>query len=206
MSTHGNDAQMVMGQQESAQFEQATTGSNSVDIVHGKLRHHTDILKRIAHQRGKQLQFSIKPGSDDTIFWKGIVQIECRKVIAATQRVCSMRHLSLRQYISVYKEITDQVNNLAPASPGGTAAPLNLCASIILHEAEQKSLPLEDECCICMQNEAKTIMPCTHKAKCKGSSEAWELTDAPDSSEFTSEMKDVLVGIADRKSRRTFDT
>ncbi|XP_052800399.1 RING finger protein 141-like [Mya arenaria] len=239
---------MVMGQQESAQFEQATTGSNSVDIVHGKLRHHTDILKRIARlsykefvdslselnritstftdQRGKQLQFSIKPGSDDTIFWKGIVQIECRKVIAATQRVCSMRHLSLRQYISVYKEITDQVNNLAPASPGGTAAPLNLCASIILHEAEQKSLPLEDECCICMQNEAKTIMPCTHKfcenccrewtdthnscpicrAKCKGSSEAWELTDAPDSSEFTSEMKDVLVGIADRKSRRTFDT
>ncbi|KAH3882485.1 RING finger protein 141-like [Dreissena polymorpha] len=225
-----------MGQQES------TVPETAVSIVHGKLLHHSDILKRIAtlsykefvdslrelneitstftDNHGKQLQFSVKPGTDETIFWKATIQIECKKILAVNKRICSVRNMGLRQYIAVYKEITEQVNNLPPANPG--TIPFNLSASVILDEAEScHSLPLEDECCICMQNEAKTIMPCTHKfcencckewtdvhnncpicrANCPSSADTWELTDPPDSSEFSSEMKDVLVGIADRKSR-----
>ncbi|XP_045176251.2 RING finger protein 141-like [Mercenaria mercenaria] len=226
-----------MGQQGS------THDRHTVDIVHGKLKQHSEILRRIAKlsykefrdsltelnevtstftdQHGKQLHFNIVSGTDDTILWKGTVKIQCRKVLPGTNRVCSVRDLSIRQYIMVYKEITEQVANLQPATPGGTAARIDICASMILDEAEHKSLEVEDECCICMQNEAKTILPCTHKfcenccrewtdthctcpicrAKVASSADTWELTDPPDSTEYATEVREVLVGIADRHSR-----
>lgn len=227
-----------MGQQGS------TPDTHTVDIVHGKLKQQVEILRRIARlsykefrdsvtelnqvtssftdQHGKQLQFSILTGTDDTVIWKGTVRIQCKKVHPDSGRVCSVRDLSLRQYIMVYKEITEQVSNLPPARPGGTAARIDICASMILEEAESKSLELEEECCICMQNEAKTIMPCAHKfcencckewtdahstcpicrATVDSSADTWVLTDAPDSTEYATEVREVLVGIADRQSKK----
>lgn len=228
----------TMGQQGS------THDGNTVDIIQGKLKQQSEILKRMAKlsykefrdsltelnhvtssftdQHGKQLQFNIVPGSDDTILWKGTVKIQCRKIIPGSNRVCSVRDLSLRQYIMVYKEITEQVSNLPPATPGRSATRIDICASMILEEVQHQSLELEDECCICMQNEAKTIMPCTHKfcencckewtdthlscpicrAQVTSSADTWVMTDPPDSSEYASEVREVLVGIADRHPRR----
>lgn len=213
-----------------------------VDVIQGKLKHHAEILTRMAKlsykefkdsvmelnhitssiidKHGKQLQFSIKGGSDDTILWKATVRVECRKVQAHSNKVWGRRDLTLRHYILVYKEITDQVNNLPPATPGGTATQVDICASMILRDTEH-SLELEDECCICMQNAAKTILPCAHKfcenccrewtdlqhtcPVCRenvaSSNDTWELTDVPDSSEYATEVRDVLVGIADRHAR-----
>lgn len=56
------------------------------------------------------------------------------QVHSQTGKVCSVRDLGLRQYIMVYKEITEHVADLPPATPGGTAAPFSLTASIILNE------------------------------------------------------------------------
>ncbi|XP_060570922.1 RING finger protein 141-like isoform X1 [Ruditapes philippinarum] len=227
-----------MGQQGS------THDHHTVDTVHGKLKQHSEILRRIAKlsykefkdsvtelnqvtssftdQHGKQLQFNVVSGSDDTILWKGTVKVECKKVLPRTNKECSVRYLSLRQYIMVYKEITEQVSNLQPASPGGSAARIDICASMILDEAEHKSLELEEECCICMTNEAKTILPCAHKfcenccrewmdthrtcpicrEKVSSTADTWELTDPPDSTEYATEVREVLVGIADRRTNR----
>ena len=55
-------------------------------------------------------------------------------------------------------------------------------------------------CVFCRTDTHSTCPIC--RAKCKSSADAWELTDAPDSTEFKSEVCEVLVGIADRKSRR----
>ncbi|KAL4225436.1 hypothetical protein ACF0H5_016126 [Mactra antiquata] len=231
-----------MGQNGSSQSSEGHT----VDIIHGKLKQQSEILRRIAKlsykefresvdqlnqvtssftdQHGKQLQFSILPGSDDTILWKGTVKVQCRKVVSSqnVHKICSVRDLSLRQYIMVYKEITDQVSNLPSTMPASNRGQIDICASMILDEAEHQSLEIEDECCICMNNEARTIMPCTHKfcencckewtdahsscpicrAKVDSSADTWVLTDAPDSKEYASEVREVLVGIADRHSRR----
>lgn len=225
-----------MGQQESSHPD------TPMNIVQGRLKHHAEVLKRIAKmsykefkdsvvelnritssftdRRGKQLHFQIIEGSDETLIWKATVRVQCKKVNPLTNKSYSTRDLNLRQYILVYKEITEHVSNLAPATPGGATANVNICASMILDEVEHKSLEFEEECCICMQAEARTIMPCAHKfcSDCckewtdthktcpicrdtvKSSQDAWELTDAPDSTEYVTEVRERLVGIADRNS------
>ncbi|XP_060570923.1 RING finger protein 141-like isoform X2 [Ruditapes philippinarum] len=189
-----------MGQQGS------THDHHTVDTVHGKLKQHSEILRRIAKlsykefkdsvtelnqvtssftdQHGKQLQFNVVSGSDDTILWKGTVKVECKKVLPRTNKECSVRYLSLRQYIMVYKEITEQVSNLQPASPGGSAARIDICASMILDEMDTHRT-----CPICREKVSSTA-------------DTWELTDPPDSTEYATEVREVLVGIADRRTNR----
>lgn len=214
---------------------------HTVRIIHGKLQHHAGVLRRIAtmtytefldsvtelnrvtssftDQRGKQLRFSVKGGSADTFLWKGTVRVQCEKISPATNLIYSVRDLNIREYIQVYKEITDHVTNLTPGTPGGTSGTISICASMILDEAEHKSLDVDEECCICMENVPKVILPCTHRfcercvaqwsdahktcpvcrADCEKPEDTWLLTDRPDTSEYESEVREHLVSIADRR-------
>ena len=56
------------------------------------------------------------------------------QISPATNLIYSVRDLNIREYIQVYKEITDHVTNLTPGTPGGSSGTLNICASMILDE------------------------------------------------------------------------
>lgn len=177
------------------------------------------VTSAFTDKRGKQLRFSVKGGSAESFLWKGTVRIQCEKISPATNRIYSVRDLNIREYILVYKEITDHVTNLTPGKPGGSSGTISICASMILDEAEHKSLDMEEECCICMENVPKIILPCAHRfcercvdawsdahktcpvcrADVEKPEDTWLLTDRPDTSEYESEVREHLVSIADRR-------
>ncbi|KAK3101237.1 hypothetical protein FSP39_002026 [Pinctada imbricata] len=221
---------------------------HAFDVVHGKLKSQLHIIRRLAalnyaefkqsveelnkitstfsDQRGKQLKFFIKEGTDSTIFWKPTVRIGCEKVNTRLQCIESTCLLNLKQYIVVYKEITDQVENLSTMrneEHPQSSLRMDICASAIFEnlniEPGMDSLEsIDSECCICMENKSEVILPCTHqfcescidrwnvtsktcpicRAKVNSTDDTWVLTEKPDNTEYASEVKGYLVSLADR--------
>ncbi|KAK7481495.1 hypothetical protein BaRGS_00027257 [Batillaria attramentaria] len=162
--------------------------------------------------RGKQLQFVVKKGTDDTILWKATVRIRCYKVNTRTHRVDSCRSLTLRQYALMYREIMEQVSTLS-----------NLQTSRQEDISTGKGEEDDDECCICMERKAEVILACGHnfceicidnwtserrhsncplcRERVAGADDTWVLTEKPDSSDYETDIKGYLVGLADRTAR-----
>ncbi|XP_078333241.1 RING finger protein 141-like isoform X3 [Crassostrea virginica] len=215
-------------------------------MVHSKLRSHLTILKCLANltypdflrsvqelnsltstfcdRRGKQLIFSVENGTHSTFFWKTTVRIACQKVNTHVNMVESQRRLNLKQYIILYREISDQVANLnAMAEEKGhlSSLPSSICASAIFdgvgHEYD------ENECCICMEHRSEIILPCTHqfcegcidtwnvtsktcpicRERVESTDETWVLTEKPDDLEYETEVKGYLVSLADNSGHKT---
>lgn len=183
-----------------------------------------ELTTTFTDHKGKQLLFSVEAGTDTTIFWKHTIRICCQKVNTRRNLIESSRILKLRQYIEVYSEITDQVSSLAlipdnASMPSPLAASADISASIIFDEATKKVDFDEVECCICMENKSEIILGCSHKfcescidqwnvtsrtcpicrARVRGSDDTWVLTEKPTANEFQSEVKEYLVGLADKK-------
>lgn len=205
--------------------------------VFKKLHLHIGIIKRIAHlsyedflksvlelneitssfsdQRGKQLKFTVQDGTDTSVFWKTTVRICCTKVLAIRNQILSTRLLTLKQYIEIYKEITEQVSALPT-----DRSRVDICASVIFEQSRNDgSVEEEEECCICMESKPELILPCTHRF-CEGCikewnvtsktcpicrervnsvEDTWVLTEKPDTTEYEKDVKGYLVSLADRK-------
>lgn len=169
--------------------------------------------------RGKQLQFVVKKGTDDTFLWKATVRIRCYKVNTRTQRVDSCRSLTLRQYALMHREIIDQIASLSNLQ---SPRPDSVTASAIFDDfsmAERGSED-DDECCICMERKAEVILACGHnfceicidnwtserchsncplcRERVAGTDDTWVLTEKPDNGDYESDIKGYLVGLADR--------
>ncbi|KAL3841699.1 hypothetical protein ACJMK2_019807 [Sinanodonta woodiana] len=225
------------------QTKSSFDSSPQLGLIQGKLEHHLEVIKRLAYIsykefvdsvielnkvsssftdcRGKQLHFQVKSGTDDTVLWKGTVRIQCQKVNVTTHLVESTRLLNLRQYIQVYKEITDQVSILPSTLSNGAASNIDICASIILDQFDNSGDYSDDECCICMEKKSEIILPCVHKfceqcmdswnvtsnkcpicrADVRSVDDTWVLTEKPDTDEYATEVKGYLVSIADRKGQ-----
>lgn len=174
-----------------------------------------EITSSFSDQRGKQLKFNVQEGSDASVFWKSTVRICCKKILASRNQVLSTRLLNLKQFIEIYKEITDQVSAL----PQDSRERVDICASVIFERSTLNSLDDEEECCICMENKAEMILPCTHRF-CEGCiqewnvssktcpicrervnsvEDTWVLTEKPDTQEYEKDVKGYLVSLADRK-------
>ncbi|XP_061175582.1 RING finger protein 141-like [Saccostrea echinata] len=230
-----------MGQGNSLPNPEQTFG-----IVHSKLRSHLIILKCLANlsysdflrsvqelnsltstfcdRRGKQLLFSVERGTDASIFWKPTVKIICQKVNTHLNRVESQRRLNLKQYVVLYREISDQVANLnAREQEKGrlSSLPNDICASVIFEGVGQEED--DNECCICMENRSEIILPCAHQF-CEGCidtwnvtsktcpicrervesiDETWVLTEKPDDLEYETEVRGYLVSLADKPGHKT---
>lgn len=210
-------------------------------IVQGKLTRHLDIIKKtavltydefldsvnelnqttasFADRKGKQLRFSVCIGTDDTLLWKGTVRIRCQKINISTMKVESSRLLNLREYVLLYKEITEQIGNMNVNEE--TDEDVGSCsASLLFDEVEQIGLVSDkedEECCICMERKSEIILPCMHcfceicidswnishrtcpvcRANVQGSDDTWVLTEKPDSTEYDTQVKGYLIGLAD---------
>ncbi|KAL5007323.1 hypothetical protein ScPMuIL_016129 [Solemya velum] len=212
-----------------------------VSVIHGKLHTQACIIKKLAtltypqflesikelntitrgftDQHDKQLHFVLVPNTDATLLWKGTVRIKCEKILVSSGTVESSRVLNLRQYVIMYREIGEQLMTLSGLQTSASRT-RDLCASVIMDEMD-KVLPTrcdESECCICMDNESRIILPCAHRfcegcidtwnvshrtcplcrAQVSSTDDTWVLTEKPDSSEYASEVKGYLVGLADR--------
>ncbi|XP_011456390.2 RING finger protein 141 [Magallana gigas] len=230
-----------MGQGSSIPNPEQTFG-----IVHSKLKSHLTILKCLANlsypdflrsvqelnsltssfcdRRGKQLLFSVENGTHSTIFWRTSVRIICEKVNTTINRVESRRRLNLKQYIVLYREISDQVANLnAMEEEKGhlSSLPSNICASVIFDGVGQQYD--ENECCICMERRSEIILPCTHqfcegcidtwnvtnktcpicRERVESTDETWVITEKPDNLEYETEVKGYLVSLGDNPDHKT---
>lgn len=67
-------------------------------------------MQNVYENKGKQLIFCVKKGTDSTVFWKATVQIACIKVDLKTQKIDphSIRLLSLAQFLKVFKTLKCQ--------------------------------------------------------------------------------------------------
>ncbi|GAB1609169.1 RING finger protein 141-like [Argonauta hians] len=212
-------------------------------IVQGKLTKQLDIIKKsavltydefldsvnelngttagFADRKGKQLRFSVCIGTDHTVLWKGTVRIRCQKINTRTMKVESSRLLNLREYVLLYKEITEQIASMNLSEQSGDSASSGTCStSLLFKEVEQigtSSEKDEEECCICMERKSEIILPCMHcfceicidswnilhrtcpvcRANVQGSDDTWVLTERPDSTEYDSQLRGYLVGLAD---------
>ncbi|XP_076471412.1 RING finger protein 141-like [Babylonia areolata] len=177
------------------------------------------ITSTFSDNRGKQLQFVVKKGTDDTFLWKATVRIRCYKINTRTKSVDSCRSLTLRQYALMHREISEQVATLSNLqSPRDS----EVTASAIFNDFNAENVGEEDdnECCICMERKAEVILGCGHnfceicidswtsdktrsncplcREKVAGSDDTWVLTEKPDSSDYETDLKGYLVGLADR--------
>ncbi|KAK6191024.1 hypothetical protein SNE40_002774 [Patella caerulea] len=175
------------------------------------------ITQSFTDHRGKQLHFSIKKRTDDSIWWKGLARVRCVKLNSMTKRVESSRLLNLKQYITMYKEITDQVSSLSCTQP--TLESNDITASCIFEGVKDGEITNADvECCICMERKSEIILPCSHefcetcidswnvshntcplcRSKVESTDDTWVLTEKPSRADYDSEVKGYLVGLADR--------
>ncbi|XP_046546053.1 RING finger protein 141-like [Haliotis rubra] len=221
---------------------QTSSQADSPVVPVGALQAHLDVLKRVAHltyeefcqsvlelnqitktftdHRGKQLQFLVKKGSDSTVLWKATVRVRCMKVNTHTNKFESSRLLSLRQFIVMYREIAEQVDNLSAVKPLLGSTPIDITASKIFDEVASSNLGVadENECCICMDRKSEIILSCNHefcetcidswnvahntcplcRCKVESTDDTWVLAEKPQSSDYESEVKGYLVGLADR--------
>lgn len=208
---------------------------------HGKLTAHLSVLSHLAtltyadfvksvedlnkitgtfsDSRGKQLQFVMKKGTDDTFLWKATIRIRCYKINTWTKSVDSCRSLTLRQYALMHKEITEQVSALSNLQ---SLRSTEITASAIFDDFNTDNIGEADdnECCICMERKAEMILACGHnfceicidswtsdrsrsncplcREKVQGTDDTWVLTEKPDSSDYETDLKGYLVGLADR--------
>ncbi|KAK7098399.1 RING finger protein 141-like [Littorina saxatilis] len=177
------------------------------------------ITATFSDSRGKQLQFVVKKGTDDSFLWKATVRIRCYKINTRTKTVDSCRALTLRQYCQMHREISDQVSQLSNLQ---SPRPTEVTASAIFNDFDTDNMGVEDdnECCICMERKAEVILGCGHnfceicidswtsqrsrsncplcREKVTGSDDTWVLTEKPDSSDYETDLKGYLVGLADR--------
>ncbi|XP_041366238.1 RING finger protein 141-like [Gigantopelta aegis] len=179
-----------------------------------------EITNTFTDHRGKQLQFHIKKGTDTSVFWKATVRVRCLKINTQNNKVESSRALNLHQYIVMYREIAEQVRCLASSPSPLGQTPEDITASTIFEkfDTERVGVNDENECCICMDRKSEIILTCSHefceicidswnvshntcpicRFKVKNSDDTWVLTEKPDSSDYESEVKGYLVGLADR--------
>lgn len=143
---------------------------------------------------GKKLLFSIKQGTDNSMWWRALVRIRCQKINSRTGVVESTRLFTLKQYIHLYNEISIIMSNQGPtnhqpdcqdespntdacgAGRSGMAGATKLDASAIFNrivESETEGDSDEEECVICMDRKARIILPCSH-SYCEECIEAWQ--------------------------------
>ncbi|GFR59860.1 RING finger protein 141 [Elysia marginata] len=128
-----------MGQTPSVSFS-ASAADGDVSQVQTRLQARLNILKSLAKvthkevlacivelnsvtrsftdRSGKQLRFVVRKGTDTTFLWKATIRIACIKLITSANTVESSRLLTLRQFVMIYREITDQVTALSGPIPG----------------------------------------------------------------------------------------
>ncbi|XP_064635752.1 RING finger protein 141-like [Lineus longissimus] len=225
----------MMGQDQSATMRRLAP--TQVVVFMQKLHHHAATLKTAAtlsyeeflasvHQlneltksfgetSGKQLIFSVKKGTDETVLWKGLVRIKCLKVDITTGLVVSTRILNLRQYIKLYTEIMHQVSLAAADSD----TKVDLDASVIMQAVTDIEETGDDdsECVICMDRKAVIILSCNHmyceecidkwnasskscpicRKQLESNDDAWYMAEKPGSDEMASDVQDYLMGITD---------
>ncbi|GFN93789.1 RING finger protein 141 [Plakobranchus ocellatus] len=71
------------------------------------------VTRTFTDRSGKQLRFMVRKGTDTTFLWKATIRIACVKVNTSANTVESSRLLTLRQFVVIYKEITEQVAALS---------------------------------------------------------------------------------------------
>lgn len=177
-----------------------------------------EITSSFSDQRGKQLNFTVEDGTDTSVLWKSTVRICCKKIHAGRNQVLSTRLLTLKQYIEIYKEITEQVSALPTDDDRLRRGHVDIYASVIFEQSVNEPSE-EEECCICMEHKSELILPCTHKfcedciqvwnvssktcpicrAQVNSVEDTWVLTEKPDTTEYEKDVKGYLVSLADRK-------
>ncbi|KAK3766186.1 hypothetical protein RRG08_025186 [Elysia crispata] len=76
------------------------------------------VTRTFTDRSGKQLRFMVRKGTDTTFLWKATIRIACIKVNTTANTVESSRLLTLRQFVVIYREITEQVAALSGPIPG----------------------------------------------------------------------------------------
>ncbi|RUS76608.1 hypothetical protein EGW08_015617, partial [Elysia chlorotica] len=151
------------------------------------------VTRSFTDRSGKQLRFMVRRGTDTTFFWKATIRIACIKVNTTANTVESSRLLTLRQFVVIYREITEQVAALSGPIPGldrqerqpedqeGPSHSSPTCkideftASAFFppHEDSEEGKTKESsckglsdnlaECCVCMDRKACVMLSCCHE-------------------------------------------
>ncbi|KAG1676684.1 RING finger protein 141 [Nymphon striatum] len=151
------------------------------DEFSDKIKELNTISKIVIDDHDKQLIFSIKKGSDSSIFWKKTVKIACIKVDRQTNSIDSARLLSLAQeQIVELATLSFDANKTIPKAveAGEDVEDVPTCtrrqdltASVIFNayvtlfqlslfgQEDESAL---NECCICMERRPEVILPCAH--------------------------------------------
>ncbi|XP_073514406.1 RING finger protein 141 [Phyllobates terribilis] len=170
----------------------------------GRVAELNDVTARLAVGQDKHLLFEVQPGSDSSALWKVVVRVLCTKINKTSGIVEISRIMNLYQFIQLYKDITSHATGIftqsseASEDNAQSLASLSDCqASILMGRVKQ--LTDEEECCICMDERADLILPCTHSfcQKCidkwsdrnrncpicrlqvSGVNDSWVVSDAP---------------------------
>ncbi|XP_071956771.1 RING finger protein 141-like [Antedon mediterranea] len=146
------------------------------------------VTSDVSDSSGKGLVFAIKCHSDDTVLWKKTVRINCFKVDLTSGQILSTRELSLRQFITVFESIPQQIQAIKdeqnmmiqstsshePQIPADSSPPPELCVSTLFLNIDQISKEADDnECCICLDNRSEVILSCTH-SYCQKCIDQWK--------------------------------
>lgn len=166
-----------------------------------------EITERLAAGQEKYLLFEVQPGSDSSALWKVIVRIFSSKINKTTGNIEASRILNLYQFTQLYREISVQADGVLGQSSSCeemVADGPSCHASMWLGKI--KEMTDEEECCICMDDRADLILPCTHSfcQKCidkwsdhnrncpicrlqvKEAADSWVVSDAPTEEDIAS--------------------
>lgn len=134
--------------------------------------------------QASQLLFVIRrPPQQLSLLWKALVRVECRKLESATNRLLDARVLSLRQLLSLKRDLRTLSQLPGGAVAANSEGPVtDFTASVVIdclrrdevHEVKMSGgAPTDlEECCICMDRQADVLLECAH-AYCQPCIQRW---------------------------------
>lgn len=169
-------------------------------------------------QAGKQMKFAIKKGTENSMFWKSLIEIACLKIDPITQEIENYRILSLEELLKVYKTIKCQ--SLAMDQSKSEFEDVDKDLSEMFYNINAQLECSSDQCCICFDRKQDMTLPCAHsycntcfeewnsihatcpicRDKVDSTDDAWVLSEKPHAEEITKEIQLNLMELTEDKS------